>query len=132
MYFIFGVGWLLRRFNEVQIAQFWFLPAWIIENVQNLAIFKEFLIEMSCWIRLNSLKKIILLKIIELNSKWQGVYCSRLDSFEKSFDFGWNRTRVTTIASRQRWPLGHPAQNIQKNLKIFILNCVIILRTTWR
>ena len=38
----------------------------------------------------------------------------RRNSFEKSFDFGWNRTRVPTLASLQRWPLGHPAKFFQK------------------
>ena len=36
----------------------------------------------------------------------------------KSFDFGWDRTRVPTIGSLQRWPLGHPARfffEIKKN-----------------
>ena len=38
-----------------------------------------------------------------------------LDSLKKkSFDIGWVRTRVPTIASSQRWPLGHSAFKIEK------------------
>ena len=32
---------------------------------------------------------------------------------KKRFDFDGDRTRVITIASLRRWPLGHPAQNFQ-------------------
>ena len=40
---------------------------------------------------------------IEFNSKRQAMYgIETLDSSEKSFDFGWNRTRVSTLASYQR------------------------------
>ena len=39
------------------------------------------------------------------------------NSFDKSFAFDWNRTRVTTLASLQRWPLGHPVL-ISRNILI--------------
>ena len=44
-----------------------------------------------------------------------------LDSSEKIFDFGRNRTRVPALASWQRWPLGHPAL-IFSEIKKYILN----------
>ena len=36
------------------------------------------------------------------------MYFLRFDSSEKSFDSGWNWTRVPTVANLQRWPLSHP------------------------
>ena len=41
---------------------------------------------------------------------------------KKGFDFDWDRTRVPTLASSQRWPLGHTALIFSKNVLILIIN----------
>ena len=46
-----------------------------------------------------------------------------LDSFIKSFGFGWSRTRVPTRSSRQRWPLVHQDFVFSKN-KIILFKVV--------
>ena len=50
------------------------------------------------------------------------MYCPRflIPPKKKSFGFGWNRTRVPTRASLQRWPLGHPNKRFKKIEEIFI------------
>ena len=42
-----------------------------------------------------------------------------LNSYEKRFHFAWIRTRVSALASSQRWPLGHPDLIFEKLIIIW-------------
>ena len=64
-------------------------------------------------------KNLIQKNLIEFKST-SNLWFEIHNSYEKSFDFDWDRTPVPALAIPQRWPLGHPANFIQKILLIFI------------
>ena len=61
------------------------------------------------------------------------MYCLRfsISLKKKGFDFGWNRTRVLTLASSQRRPLGHTFIQISKIFFLYIFIYLLFIYYTY-